>query len=64
MNGFKRRADRIERHLAPAADFEPRTVTDVIQWLAARPAGDQAPSYYLSQMMERAGKTARAQGRE
>jgi len=64
MNSLKKRADRIERRLAPAAGFEPRTVTDVIQWLAARPAEDKAPSYYLSQMMERAEKTARAQGRK
>ena len=61
MNDFKRRAGRIERRLAPPADFEPRTVTDVIQWLSARPAGDDTPSYYLSQMMERADK---AQGRK
>jgi len=59
MNDFKRRAGRIERRLAPAADFEPRTVTDVIQWLLARPAGDDSPTYYLSQIMERAEKTAR-----
>ena len=64
MNSFKRRADRIAARLAPAADFEPRTVTDVIQWLSARPAGDDTPSYYLSQIMKRAEKAAEAQGRK
>lgn len=63
MNSLKRRAVRIERKLAPPADFEPKTVTDVLQWLSTRPAGDNSPSYYLSQIMERAEKAA-GQGRK